>query len=143
MRFSSDLSQFRPQNRVFRLVEPIFRAFFIFLVVAKAFWRSLGVFFFYFRRRRQIDYVFSSNVGVHPRRTLCAVGVERIVRIFILAARLFHSQLQIVFSSAESGRISGQADLHIFRSERQGSGDPTPCGGYPGPHCWVSFLFDF
>jgi hypothetical protein len=40
--------------------------------------------------------------------------VERIVRIFILAARLFHSQLQIVFSSAESGRISGQADLHIY-----------------------------
>ena len=40
--------------------------------------------------------------------------MERIVRIFILAARLFHSQLQIVFSSAESGRISGQADLHIF-----------------------------
>ena len=55
-----------------------------------------------------------ANVGVHPRRTLCAVGVERIVRIFILAARLFHSQLHIVFSSAESGRISGQADLHIF-----------------------------
>jgi hypothetical protein len=40
--------------------------------------------------------------------------VERIVRIFILAARMFHSQFQIVFSSAESGRISGQADLHIF-----------------------------
>ena len=31
-----------------------------------------------------------------------------------MAARPFHSQLQIVFSSAESGRISGQADLHIF-----------------------------
>ena len=31
-----------------------------------------------------------------------------------MAARLFHSQFQIVFSSAESGRISGQADLHIF-----------------------------
>ena len=45
---------------------------------------------------------------------MCAVGVERIVRIFILAARLFHSQLRIVFSSAESGRICGQADLHIF-----------------------------
>ena len=53
--------------------------------------------------------------------------MERIVRIFILAARLFHSQLQIVFSSAESGRISGQADLHIFRSERQRS---------PSRHLW-------
>ena len=40
--------------------------------------------------------------------------MERIVRIYIMAARPFHSQLQIVFSSAESGRISGQADLHIF-----------------------------
>ena len=55
-----------------------------------------------------------SNVSVHRRRTLCAVRVESIVRIFILAARMFHSQFQIVFSSAESGRISGQADLHIF-----------------------------
>ena len=55
-----------------------------------------------------------ANVSVHRRRTLCAVRVERIVRIFILAARMFHSQFQIVFSSAESGRISGQADLHIF-----------------------------
>ena len=54
------------------------------------------------------------NVGVHLRRTLCAVRVERIVRIYISAARLFHSQFPIVFSSAESGRISGQADLHIF-----------------------------
>ena len=59
-------------------------------------------------------HIFYPNVSVHPRRTLCAVGVERIVRIFILAARLFHSQLRIVFSSAESGRICGQADLHIF-----------------------------
>ena len=63
------------------------------------------------------------NVGVHPRRTLCAVGVERIVRIFILAARLFHSQLQIVFSSAESGRISGQADLHIFYPNVRGQAE--------------------
>ena len=63
---------------------------------------------------RAVANIFRANVGVHPRRTLCAVGVERIVRIFILAARLFHSQFQIVFSSAESGRISGQADLHIF-----------------------------
>jgi len=34
-----------------------------------------------------------ANVGVHPRRTLCAVGVERFVRAVILAARLFHSQI--------------------------------------------------
>ena len=61
-----------------------------------------------------VKFILSSNVSVHPRRTLCAVVVERIVRIFILAARLFHSQFQIVFSSAESGRFSGQADLHIF-----------------------------
>ena len=54
------------------------------------------------------------NVSVHPRRTLCAVGVQRLVRIFILVARLFHSQLEIVYSPAESGRISGQADLYIF-----------------------------
>ena len=66
--------------------------------------------------------LFLANVGVHPRRTLCAVGVERIVRIFILAARLFHSQLHIVFSSAESGRISGQADLHIFYPNVSGEG---------------------
>ena len=27
--------------------------------------------------------------------------------------------------------------------ERQGSGDPTLCGGYPGPHCWViSYFFE-
>ena len=30
------------------------------------------------------------NVGVHLRRTLCAVRVERIVRNFILAVWLFH-----------------------------------------------------
>ena len=63
---------------------------------------------------RAVAHFSDPNVSVHLRRTLCAVRVERLVRIFILAARLFHSQLQIVFSSAESGRISGQADLHIF-----------------------------
>ena len=51
--------------------------------------------------------------------------VERIVRIFILAARMFHSQFQIVFSSAESGRISGQADLHIFYPNVTGQARPT------------------
>ena len=40
--------------------------------------------------------------------------VQRLVRIYVLAARLFHFLLRIVFSSAESGRISGQADLIIF-----------------------------
>ena len=29
----------------------------------------------------------------------------------------------------------------IFRVQRQGSGDPTPCGGYPGPPCSGSFFF--
>ena len=58
--------------------------------------------------------LYVPNVSVHPRRTLCAVGVQRLVRIFILVARLFHSQLEIVYSPAESGRISGQADLYIF-----------------------------
>ena len=53
------------------------------------------------------------NVSVQVRR-LVRRNLQRLVRIFILAARLFHSQLQIAFSSAESGRISGQADLHIF-----------------------------
>ena len=24
---------------------------------------------------------------------------------------------------------------------RQGSGDPTPCGGYPGPPCWALYSF--
>ena len=24
---------------------------------------------------------------------------------------------------------------HRYFGERQGSGDPTPCGGYPGPPC--------
>ena len=24
-------------------------------------------------------------------------------------------------------------------SERHGSGDPTPCGGYPGTDCWPHF----
>ena len=70
---------------------------------------------------RAVAHFSDSNVGVHLRRTLCAVMVERIVRIFILAARMFHSQFQIVFSSAESGRLSGQADLPICRSERQRS----------------------
>ena len=79
------------------------------------------------------------NVGVHLRRTLCDVRVERIVRIFILAARLFHSQLQIVFSSAESGRISGQADLHIFRSERQRSPSAHLVRRKGGTPCWLHF----
>ena len=25
--------------------------------------------------------------------------------------------------------------------QRQGSGDPTPCDGYPGPHCSTFLLF--
>ena len=31
--------------------------------------------------------------------------------------------------------------IHFYRIsefERHGSGDPTPCGGYPGPACWGS-----
>ena len=34
---------------------------------------------------RAVGHYSDSNVSVHPRRTLCAVGVERLVGIFILA----------------------------------------------------------
>ena len=61
MRFSCDFSPKWPKNRVFGLVEPVFRAFFIIFAVAEAIWRPPGVLFFYFLRRRQIDYIFSSN----------------------------------------------------------------------------------
>ena len=37
------------------------------------------------RSARGCLYISESNVSVHPRRTLCAVGVERLVGIFILA----------------------------------------------------------
>ena len=77
-----------------------------------------------------------ANVSVHPRRTLCAVGVQRLVRISISAARLFRSQFHNVFSSAESGRISGQADLHIFRSERQRSPSAHLVRRSGGTPCW-------
>ena len=59
-------------------------------------------------------YLSWSNVGVEAEARFGADSLERIVRIYVLAARLFHSWLRIVFSSAESGRISGQADLIIF-----------------------------
>ena len=26
--------------------------------------------------------------------------------------------------------------------QRHGSGDPTPCGGYPGPDCWLLFFIE-
>ena len=81
-----------------------------------------------------------SNVSVHRRRTLCAVRVERIVRIFILAARMFHSQFQIVFSSAESGRISGQADLHIFYPNVRGQGTRHLVEGTLDPLVGIRFL---
>ena len=30
--------------------------------------------------------------------------------------------------------------FHVMLPERHGSGDPTPCGGYPGPACSTRFL---
>ena len=36
------------------------------------------------------------------------------------------------------GSIS-RAVAHIFRSQRQGSGDSAPCALYPGPPCWTEF----
>ena len=65
--------------------------------------------------------------------------MQRLVRISISAARLFRSQFHNVFSSAESGRISGQADLHIFRSERPRS-PAAPCAPYGGTPCWAVHL---
>ena len=37
------------------------------------------------RKQRELKYSMKPNVSVHPRRTLCAVVVERLVGIFILA----------------------------------------------------------
>ena len=68
--------------------------------------------------------------------------VERIVRIFILAARMFHSQFQIVFSSAESGRISGQADLHIFYPNVRGQGTRHLVAGTLDPIVRLSFCME-
>jgi hypothetical protein len=37
--------------------------------------------------------------------------------------------------------VTGRIVILISCIQRQGSGDPTPCGGYPGPHCWEAFSF--
>ena len=69
---------------------------------------------------RAVAHYSDPNVGVHLRRTLCAVMVERFVRNFILAVWLFHfpfkskspSPLHLCFASSRS--------VH-FQCERQRS----------------------
>ena len=74
------------------------------IITPKMIVRMARLFILYFYAERQ-----RSPAAHFVRRT-----VQRLVRIYVLAARLFHFLLRIVFSSAESGRISGQADLIIF-----------------------------
>ena len=42
----------------------------------------------------------------------------------------------IIIAEAAAIRITFRT-LFISLAERQGSADPTPCGGYAGPHCWA------
>ena len=34
------------------------------------------------------------------------------------------------------------AFILLLLAERQGSGDPTPCGGYPATPCWMTYPGD-
>jgi hypothetical protein len=43
-------------------------------------------------------------------------------------------------SNATIRAITMTVNIFILSfAERHGSGDPTPCGGYPAAGCWVSF----
>ena len=89
-------------------------------------------------------YVISANVSIHPRCTLCTVGVECLVGfhfhwLFLASLSEIVSAWFVTFvSSVVEVPLCARSPIY-FLIQRQGSGDPTPCGGYPGPPCWPSF----
>ena len=84
--------------------------------------------------------VFMQNVSVEAEARFGADSLERLVRnhfhrLFIPGLKSLHFLRRI-----RPRQRPGGSSYILF--ERQGSGDPTPCGGYPGPPCCVlSFLF--
>ena len=85
-----------------------------------------------------------SNVSIHPRCTLCTVGVECLVGfhfhwLFLASLSEIVSAWFVTFvSSVVEGPLCARLPIY-FLIQRQGSGDPAPCDGYPGPHCWIVF----
>ena len=76
--------------------------------------------------RISLSHLSWSNVGVHLRRTLCAVMVERIVRNFILAVWLFHFPFKSKSPSPLHLCSAWSRSVH-FQCERQRS---------PSRHLW-------
>ena len=94
-----------------------------------------------FPRRRVIprtEFSFlRSNVSVQGRRTLYAVTLERLVRIFILAVHSSHPKL---LSARRCTFVQPCPAAFIIRSERQRSPDGAPCATYGATPCWDSFF---
>ena len=79
------------------------------------------------------------NVGVHRRRTLCAVRCDALFGLLFWLLGCSISQFWHPFRRWSITKKSPRD--HYFHPERQGSADPTPCGGYAGPPCsTLSFL---
>ena len=45
--------------------------------------------------------------------------------------------------TTRASRIYDIYFIFIFYCQRHGSADPTPCGGYAGPDCWLRLSFVF
>ena len=87
-------------------------------------------------------FIFSANVGVHLRRTLCAVMVERFVRNFILAVWLFHFPFKSKSPSPLHLCSAWSRSVH-FQCERQRSGwrralAPIACNAL---FAWVFMMY--
>ena len=82
----------------------------------------------------------SSNVSVHPRRTLCGVGWNALLDPFF---SFFCPKGKGLADLSPCRQPPDRSDLLVRLSslpQRQGSGDPAPCDGYPGPPCWPEYL---
>ena len=85
--------------------------------------------------------IFFQPTSAFTVAPLVARKVERLVGIsFFLAVPSLIPKGKGLAESTPRCRPPDQSDLSVRLSslfQRQGSGDPTPCGGYPGPACWA------
>ena len=65
---------------------------------------------------------------VLPSRRLVEIKIGDFRAVTRIFARIFSFSFAVAPPRSHFYRI--------FKFERHGSGDPTPCGGYPGTDCW-------
>ena len=144
--FSSQNHEKWPENGQKWAVGAVLGAVFIFLAVAGACSCPLGDFYRYFVRRRHIAQSISSSLverqrspSAHLVRRRCGTPCWLRYSSAVPGFALQIVSAWFVTFVIQWWRVHCARGCQYIPCQRQGSGDPTPCGGYPGPPCWDSF----